>query len=173
MTDQVLAPAQTGSLENAIEYLKQKYPDAVKDDTRQGFVGVVVDRAQLVDIATTIRDELGFDYLTSATGVDYLGVSDHMEMVYHACRTSGGSPLHLAQSTLAASARRAIIGWLCSIPASCFYPQQPWDYCCPMREKARSRSDANGVAPSMITTPVQTPCDTVGARRSASASMRA
>jgi len=40
-----------------------------------------------------MRDELGFDYLSSATGVDYLGIEDSMEMVYHAYRTSGGSAL--------------------------------------------------------------------------------
>jgi NADH-quinone oxidoreductase subunit D/NADH-quinone oxidoreductase subunit C/D len=96
MVDQLtLAPerAETLSLENAIDFLKQKYPDAVKDDARQGYQGVIVDRAHLVDVARTIRDELGFDYLSSATAVDYLGVEDSMEMVYHAYRTTGGSAL--------------------------------------------------------------------------------
>ena len=94
MTDQqTLAPAQTGTIENAIDYLKQKYPDIVKNDGRQGYSGIVVDRTHLVDVATTMRDELGFDYLSSATAVDYLGVEDSMEMVYHAYRTSGGSAL--------------------------------------------------------------------------------
>jgi len=90
---QTLAPAQTGTIENAINYLKQKYPDIVKDDGRQGYSGIIVDRTHLVDVAQTMRDELGFDYLSSATGVDYLGVEDSMEMVYHAYRTSGGSAL--------------------------------------------------------------------------------
>ncbi len=94
MTDQqTLAPAQTGTIENAVEYLKQKYPDAIADDTRQGYSGIVVDRALLVEVAQTMRDELGFDYLSSATAVDYLGVEDSMEMVYHAYRTTGGSPM--------------------------------------------------------------------------------
>ncbi len=93
MTDQTLAPLTTGAIENAVEYLKQKYPDAVKDDTRQGYGGIIVDRGQLVDIARTMRDELGFDYLSSVTGVDYLGIEDSMEVVYHAYRTSGGSGL--------------------------------------------------------------------------------
>ncbi|MEO8397291.1 MAG: NADH-quinone oxidoreductase subunit C, partial [Chloroflexota bacterium] len=93
MTDQQLAPAQTGTIENAIDYLKQKYPDIVKNDERQGYSGIIVDRTHLVDVAQTMRDELGFDYLSSATGVDYLGVEDSMEMVYHAYRTSGGSAL--------------------------------------------------------------------------------
>ena len=96
---QALALEQTGSIENAIDYLKQKYPDAVKDDERQGYSGIIVDRAQLVKVAQTMRDELGFDYLSSATGVDYLGVEDSMEMVYHTYRTTGGSALVVKAQT--------------------------------------------------------------------------
>jgi NADH-quinone oxidoreductase subunit D/NADH-quinone oxidoreductase subunit C/D len=95
MTDQMIAPVQTQTLDVAasIDYLKGRFPEAVKDDTRQGYSGVVVDRRQLVQVATTMRDELGFNYLSSATAVDYLGIEDSMEMVYHAYRTSGGPPL--------------------------------------------------------------------------------
>ncbi len=99
MTDQTFAPVETGSIENAIEYLKTKYPEAVKDDTRQGYSGIIVDRASLVDVALTARDELGFDYLSSATAVDYLGIADSMEMVYHAYRTSGGKALVIKAQT--------------------------------------------------------------------------
>ncbi len=77
----------------AVDALKQKYPDAVNDDTRNGYQGIIVDKTKLVDIATTIRDELGFDYLSSATAVDYHGIEDSMEMVYHAYRTTGGPAL--------------------------------------------------------------------------------
>ncbi len=96
---QTLAPAQTGTIEDAISFLKQKFPDAVKDDTRQGYSGVIVDRAHLVEVAQAARDELGFDYLSSATAVDYLGIEDSMEMVYHAYRTSGGSALVMKAQT--------------------------------------------------------------------------
>jgi NADH-quinone oxidoreductase subunit D/NADH-quinone oxidoreductase subunit C/D len=90
-----IAVPQTAQLDIAasIDWLKQRFPDAVKDDSRQGFGGVVVEKNQLVDVAQAIRDELGFDYLSSATAVDYLGISDHMEMVYHAYRTTGGGAL--------------------------------------------------------------------------------
>lgn len=80
-------------VQNAIDILKQRYPDAVKDDARQGYSGILVDPNRLVEVAMAIRDELGFDYLSSATGVDYLGIEDAMEMVYHAYRTSGGPAL--------------------------------------------------------------------------------
>ena len=95
MTDQAIVPVPTEALDTqgAIDWLKDKYPEAVQDDTRQGYGGVVVDRTQLTQIAHAIRDDLGYDYLSSATAVDYLGISDHIEMVYHAYRTAGGPPL--------------------------------------------------------------------------------
>ena len=92
MTDLPLAPEKLGQADPSTVYdlLKQRFPDAVKDDARTGYHGVVVDKEHLVQVAQTMRDELGYDYLSSATAVDYLGVSDYMEMVYHAYRTSGG-----------------------------------------------------------------------------------
>jgi len=97
MIEQTGAPAQltTADLPSVISHLEARFPDAVKADTRQGYGGVIVDRGQLVEVARAIRDELGFNYLSSATGVDYLGIEnqDHMEMVYHAYRTSGGPAL--------------------------------------------------------------------------------
>lgn len=96
MTDQAFAPEEqvdTSSIEGSIEFLKSKYPDAIKADDREGYQGVIVDADKLLEVGQAIRDELGFDYLSSATAVDYLGEGDHMEMVYHAYRTSGGSAL--------------------------------------------------------------------------------
>ena len=96
MVTTALAPEealQTASIDQSIDWLKQKFPAAVKDDDRDGYSGVIVDAEQLLDVAATARDELGFDYLSSATAVDYLGEGDHMEMVYHAYRISGGGAL--------------------------------------------------------------------------------
>jgi NADH-quinone oxidoreductase subunit D/NADH-quinone oxidoreductase subunit C/D len=84
----------TDAVTSSIEYLKNKFPDSVTDDTRQGYSGIVVDKTRLLEVATAIRDDLGFDYLSSATAVDYLGQGDpasDMEMVYHAYQISGGS----------------------------------------------------------------------------------
>jgi NADH-quinone oxidoreductase subunit C/D len=91
----VIAAPQTTelNLSETLDWLKQRYPDAVKDDERQGFSGIIVDKSKLLEVAQAIREELGFDYLSSATAVDYFGISDHMEMVYHAYRTSGGPAL--------------------------------------------------------------------------------
>ncbi|PJF21317.1 MAG: NADH-quinone oxidoreductase subunit NuoD [Phototrophicales bacterium] len=96
MSDLVPVEENLQDTQSAIDYLKEKFPGTVTEDTRDGFEGVVVDSRKLVEVATTIRDELGYDYLSSATAVDYLGVADpdsDMEMVYHAYRTSGGKAL--------------------------------------------------------------------------------
>ena len=87
------APLTSTTIASAIDHLQATYPDAVSADDREGYGGVIVDSAQLLDIARVIHDELGFDYLSSATAVDYLGAGDHMEMVYHAYRSSGGGAL--------------------------------------------------------------------------------
>jgi NADH-quinone oxidoreductase subunit C/D len=90
-------PAKAGSIEDAITDLKTKFPSAVSDDTREGYSGVIVNKDNLIEVAGYVRDTLGFDYLSSATAVDYLGEgnhsNDHLEMVYHAYRTSGGKAL--------------------------------------------------------------------------------
>jgi NADH-quinone oxidoreductase subunit D/NADH-quinone oxidoreductase subunit C/D len=95
MVDQAIAPARTETLDAGavIDRLKTQFGDVVQSETRTGYSGIVVDPARLVDVARTVRDEYGYDYLSSATAVDYLGISDHMEMVYHAYRTSGGPAL--------------------------------------------------------------------------------
>ncbi len=73
--------------------LKERYPDAVVDDERAGYGGVVVSADKLVEIATELRDELGFNYLSSVTGVDLIG-DDKLEVVYHTYSIDkGGSAL--------------------------------------------------------------------------------
>ncbi len=101
MTDQVAPDLTSTDIDGAVDALKDMFPGAVSDDTREGYSGVVVDKDKLVDVAQALRDQFGFDYLSSATAVDY-GQPDpddpiddpvidgSMEMVYHAYRTSGG-----------------------------------------------------------------------------------
>ncbi len=109
----------------AIAVLKEKFPDAVQDDTREGYKGIIVDKNKLVEVATAIRDELGFDYLSSATGVDYLGIGDHLEMVYHAYSTSGGPALVFKAQTLRDNAEipSLIDVW----PGADFQEREAWD----------------------------------------------
>jgi len=72
--------------------LETRFPDAVKVDERDRYDGYIVALEALVAFAETIRDDYGYDYLSSVTGVDYLP-DDMMEVVYHAYKSTGGSPL--------------------------------------------------------------------------------
>ncbi len=97
MVDMTVPNSPATSIEDAIADLKAKFPDAVSDDKREGYSGVIVSKDKLLEVARYIHDTLGFDYLSSATAVDYLGEgnhsNDHLEMVYHAYRTTGGKAL--------------------------------------------------------------------------------
>ncbi len=96
MTEQMLAPDEqltAGTIEDAISFLKEQFPNDISDDDRDGFSGIIVNKDKLVEVAQVIKEHLAFDYLSSATPVDYLGEGDHLEMVYHAYRTTGGGAL--------------------------------------------------------------------------------
>lgn len=66
----------------AAAMLKERFPDAVSDETREGYSGLVVSADKLVEVATALRDNIGFNYLSSVTGVDQIQ-DNKMEVVYH------------------------------------------------------------------------------------------
>jgi NADH-quinone oxidoreductase subunit D/NADH-quinone oxidoreductase subunit C/D len=86
MTTAMPAPASTQTLD-----LAARFPGVVTADARPGYSGFLVEKDSLVEVATAIRDEFGFDLLTAVTGVDY--APDKMEVVYQAYRTTGGPGL--------------------------------------------------------------------------------
>jgi NADH-quinone oxidoreductase subunit C/D len=72
--------------------IEARFPEAVTADERKGYEGYIVKAENLVEFATALRDEMGYDFLSSVTGVDYFP-EDKMEVVYHAFRSTGGSAL--------------------------------------------------------------------------------
>ncbi len=72
--------------------LVARFPNSVAADARPGYSGFIVKKENLVEVATALRDEFGFDLLTAVTGVDYLA-ENKMEVVYHAYKTTGGPGL--------------------------------------------------------------------------------
>ncbi len=76
------------------EPLEVHFPQAVTPDERKGYQGYLVAAEALPEVATYARHELGYDYLSSVTGVDYLP-EGKMEVVYHTYRTAGGPALVL------------------------------------------------------------------------------
>jgi len=75
-----------------------RFPESLTPDDRKGYSGYVVQPDQLIEVATAIRDEWGYDYLTSVTAVDYLP-DGFMEVVYHLFRSTGGPGLVLKTRT--------------------------------------------------------------------------
>jgi NADH-quinone oxidoreductase subunit C/D len=69
--------------------LAARFPGELLPDTRPGYSGWLLEASSLVQFATVMRDELGFDLLSSVTAVDYLP-EGKMEVVYHLYKTTGG-----------------------------------------------------------------------------------
>ncbi|HEY1408819.1 MAG TPA: NADH-quinone oxidoreductase subunit C, partial [Promineifilum sp.] len=75
--------------------LKSLYPNVTGDDTRDGYEGLLIYPDSITDVAKSLRDDLGFNYLSSVTGVDYIE-EGKLELVYHFYSISeGGGPLVL------------------------------------------------------------------------------
>ncbi|MDD2923327.1 MAG: NADH-quinone oxidoreductase subunit D, partial [Anaerolineales bacterium] len=72
--------------------LVARFPNFVSLDARAGYSGFIVQKENLIEVATAIRDEFGYDLLTAVTGVDYIA-ENKMEVVYHAYKTTGGAGL--------------------------------------------------------------------------------
>ena len=69
--------------------LSTHFPGKITPDTRPGYSGWIVDPSEIVEVVTSMRDNLGYDYLSSVTAVDYLP-EGKMEVVYHFYKTTGG-----------------------------------------------------------------------------------
>ena len=54
------------------DQITSRFPEAVVPDGRKGYEGYIVQADQLIEVATALRDEMGYDYLVSLTGTDYL-----------------------------------------------------------------------------------------------------
>src|SRR4030067_1249354 len=75
-----------------VDELIIRFPGKVEAENRKSFEGYIVNSEKLVEVATALRNEMGYDYLSSVTGVDNLP-ENSMEVVYHAYRTIGGPGL--------------------------------------------------------------------------------
>lgn len=71
--------------------LEERFPEISRDE-RSGYEGFIVPAKKLVEFATVLREEFGYDFLSSVTAVDYLP-ENSMEVVYHAYQTTGGPAL--------------------------------------------------------------------------------
>ena len=71
-----------------------RFPDWLSADEREGYHGLLVGSENLLALMETLRDEYGYDFLSSVTGVDYLS-EEKMEVVYHLFKSTGGAILEI------------------------------------------------------------------------------
>ncbi|MCA9970638.1 MAG: NADH-quinone oxidoreductase subunit D [Anaerolineales bacterium] len=75
----------------ATAVLKERFPEHISDDSRDGYEGIIVAADKIVDVSRALRDELGFNYLSSVTGVDLID-DNKLEVVYHTYSIDRGGP---------------------------------------------------------------------------------
>ena len=116
------ATAPVAELTGPLAVLQEKYPEAV---TPGEYEGAVIANDKLVEAATFIRDELGYDYLSSVTGVDYPAANE-CEVVYHAYSTKhSGPPLVFKART---PRDNAVVPTLENVwPGADFQEREAWD----------------------------------------------
>ncbi len=104
--------------------LESHFADDIKKDERVGYEGYIVKPQRLVEFAKILRNEHGYDYLSSITGVDYLS-EGIMEVVYHAYKSTGGPALIFKSQ---ASRENPVIPSLVPIyPGVEFQEREAWD----------------------------------------------
>jgi NADH-quinone oxidoreductase subunit D/NADH-quinone oxidoreductase subunit C/D len=79
----------TAPVEAASVALKDRFPEDIVDDARDRFTGLMVPAGKLLEVSQVLRDELGFNYLSSVTGIDLIE-ENKMEVVYHTYSTEKG-----------------------------------------------------------------------------------
>jgi NADH-quinone oxidoreductase subunit D/NADH-quinone oxidoreductase subunit C/D len=72
----------TDPVESASAKLKESFGEVLAEDSRDGYEGFVVEAESLPEVAAYLRDECGFNYLSSVTGVDLVD-ENKLEVVYH------------------------------------------------------------------------------------------
>jgi len=107
-----------------VEDVEVRFSDLLTHDERPGYGGYLIQTQHLINFARNLRDELGFDYLSSVTGVDYLP-EGKMEVVYHMYRTKGGPALVFKVQVFRDN---PVVPSLVSIyPGADFQEREAWD----------------------------------------------
>jgi NADH:ubiquinone oxidoreductase subunit D/NADH:ubiquinone oxidoreductase subunit C len=116
---------ETVVTDEILEHFNERFPGAVQPTDRKGHEGYVVQTNQLTEVARHIRDEMGYDFLSSVTAVDY-AKDGYFEVAYHAFSTEqGGGPLVFKAR---GSADDPIVPSLVAIwPGAEFQEREAWD----------------------------------------------
>ncbi|NPV75990.1 MAG: NADH-quinone oxidoreductase subunit D [Anaerolineae bacterium] len=104
--------------------LCSRYEGLLVPDERQGFEGYLISPDHLISFCRSLRDDVGYDYLSSVTGVDNFP-AEQMEVVYHFYRTTGGPSFNLK---LQVSRHNPVVPSLVPLyPGADFQEREAWD----------------------------------------------
>jgi NADH:ubiquinone oxidoreductase subunit D/NADH:ubiquinone oxidoreductase subunit C len=104
--------------------LAGRFPQAVRLDERQGYEGFLVSPDRILEVAQVLRDEYGYDYLSSVTATDYID-DGKIEVVYHFFRSTGGTALVVsAELSRENPELSSLIGLF---PSADFQEREVWD----------------------------------------------
>ena len=101
-----------------------RFPDWLNADEREGYEGLLVGSENLLALMENLRDEFGYDHLTSVTGVDYLS-EKKMEVVYHLFKSTGGVILEI--KTQIPRSDPVIPSLVDLFPGADFQEREAWD----------------------------------------------
>ena len=111
-------------LETYEQAVQDRFPDWVQADDREGYQGLQVGPENLLALMEALRDELGYDLLTSVTGVDYYP-EEMMEVVYHLFKSTGGAILEIkVQIPRSDPVVASLVGLY---PGAAFQEREAWD----------------------------------------------
>jgi NADH-quinone oxidoreductase subunit C/D len=108
-----------------LAHLEARFPGAVQPDDRDRYEGYIVDSDHLIEVARYMRDEMGYNYLSSVTAVDY-AKDGFFEIVYHAYSMDrgGGALVFKARG----EAGEPVVPSLVSVwPGAEFQEREAWD----------------------------------------------
>jgi NADH-quinone oxidoreductase subunit C/D len=104
--------------------LAERFPGTVLRDDRAGYAGWVVDSHPLSDVVRSLRADMGLDYLSSISGVDYIP-ENRFELVYH-LYSSGGGPGEILK--VRSQRENPVLPSLTSLfPGAEFQEREIWD----------------------------------------------
>ena len=102
----------------------EQFQGFVFRDEREGFNGYIVNPEKLLELASALKADYGYDFLSSVTGVDYLP-ENQMEVVYHIYRSTGGPGLVIKVQV---SRDDPVVPSLVSVyPGADFQEREAWD----------------------------------------------
>ncbi len=116
---------ETAVTDEILAHFNEHFPGAVQPVDRKGHDGYLIDADRLTEVAQHIRDEMGYNHLSSVTAVDY-AQDGYFEVVYHAFSIEGGGgPLVLKAR---AEADNPVLPSVVPIwPGAEFQEREAWD----------------------------------------------